>query len=48
MLIAKKAMVPTKASGPNGFPALFFQNYWHIVREEVGTYCVNTENIKTE
>ncbi|KAK9035057.1 hypothetical protein V6N11_077108 [Hibiscus sabdariffa] len=32
---AVKSMAPLKASGPDGFPALFFQKFWHIVGDEV-------------
>ncbi|GMJ03875.1 hypothetical protein HRI_004056700 [Hibiscus trionum] len=36
---AVKQMAPLKASGLDGFPALFYQQYWHIVGEDVSTYC---------
>ncbi|KAG8499231.1 hypothetical protein CXB51_005735 [Gossypium anomalum] len=39
---------PTKASGPDGFPIIFFQKYWHIVGREVSNFCLevlNTERI---
>lgn len=28
-------MVPTKAPGPNGFPTLFYQQYWDIVKGSI-------------
>ncbi|KAH1038731.1 hypothetical protein J1N35_040474 [Gossypium stocksii] len=28
---ALNSIGPTKASGPDGFPAIFFQKFWHIV-----------------
>ncbi|KAH1106130.1 hypothetical protein J1N35_009898 [Gossypium stocksii] len=28
---ALKSMGPTKASGANGFPAIFYQKFWHII-----------------
>lgn len=37
-------MGPTKAPGPDGFPALFFQQYWHIVGEEVTSFCLDYLN----
>lgn len=47
----------TKASGPNGFPTLFFQKFWHIMGRDVITFyleilnkgkpldCINKTNI---
>lgn len=35
--IALKSMGPTKAPGNDGFPVIFFQKCWHIVRNEATT-----------
>ncbi|KAA3455435.1 reverse transcriptase [Gossypium australe] len=37
---ALASMGATKAPGEDGFPAIFFQKLWHIVGEEVSTYCL--------
>ncbi|KAA3463975.1 reverse transcriptase [Gossypium australe] len=41
---AIKSIAPLKASGKDGFPALFYQKYWHIVGEEVTRYCLEVLN----
>ncbi|KAL5545507.1 hypothetical protein UlMin_005194 [Ulmus minor] len=43
----KKALMdmnPTKAPGPDGLPALFFQNFWDIVGEDI-TKVIVSRNI---
>ncbi|KAA3484776.1 reverse transcriptase [Gossypium australe] len=42
--IALEGMGPTKAPGADGFPALFFQRYWHIVGQDVTDYCLGILN----
>lgn len=35
-----KSMAPLKAPGIDGFPALFYQRFWHIVGANISTYCL--------
>lgn len=37
-------MAPTKAFGDDGFPTLFFQNYWNIVDSDVTKFCLKVLN----
>ncbi|XP_016683863.1 uncharacterized protein [Gossypium hirsutum] len=38
---AIKSLAPLKAPGVDGFPALFFQRYWHIIGPEVSQFCLS-------
>ncbi|KAH1063639.1 hypothetical protein J1N35_028626 [Gossypium stocksii] len=42
--LAVKEITPLKAPRLNGFLAIFFQKYWHIVGDEVSKYCLNILN----
>ncbi|KAA3476813.1 reverse transcriptase [Gossypium australe] len=44
VFVALKEMGPTKARGPDGFPTLFFQRYWHIVGGDVVNFCLGILN----
>ena len=37
-------MGPTKSPRPNGMPALFYQNYWHVVGDDVTKAVLNILN----
>lgn len=39
-----KGMGPTKASGHDGFPAIFFQKFWHIIGKETTNFCLEILN----
>ncbi|KAA3454784.1 reverse transcriptase [Gossypium australe] len=41
---ALTSMGATKAPGEDSFPTIFFQKLWHIVGEEVSTYCLEQLN----
>lgn len=37
-------MHPTKATGPDGFSAIFYQKFWDVVGDRVSTTCLNILN----
>lgn len=41
-------MCPTKAPGPDGLPAAFFQKHWEAVKEGVTATCLHILNEKVE
>ncbi|XP_017635935.1 uncharacterized protein LOC108478000 [Gossypium arboreum] len=41
---ALKEIQPTKASGPDGFPAMFYQKYWNIIGKDTSEFCLNILN----
>ncbi|XP_050211436.1 uncharacterized protein LOC126661625 [Mercurialis annua] len=43
--LALRQMGPTKAPGPDGMPAIFYNSYWHIVGEDVVSCVLDVFNI---
>lgn len=41
---ALNSIGPTKASGPDGFPAIFYQKFWHIIGKEISAYFLDILN----
>ncbi|MDO7987362.1 reverse transcriptase domain-containing protein, partial [Sweet potato little leaf phytoplasma] len=41
-----KQMFPTKAPGPDGFSAIFYQKYWNLVGEKTISECLDILNSK--
>ncbi|KAA3490345.1 reverse transcriptase [Gossypium australe] len=41
---AVKMLAPLHASGVDGFPAIFFQRYWHILGPEISSFCLSILN----
>ncbi|GMI84947.1 hypothetical protein HRI_002164000 [Hibiscus trionum] len=41
---AIKNMAPMKASGVDGYPALFYQKYWHIIGSDISAFCLSILN----
>lgn len=39
-----KSISPLKAPGIDGYPALFYQRYWHIVGDDVSHFCLEVLN----
>ncbi|KAH1122316.1 hypothetical protein J1N35_005476 [Gossypium stocksii] len=46
--LAVKSMSPLKAPGIDGYPALFYQQYWHIIGDEVTHFCLEVLNGRVE
>ncbi|KAH1063900.1 hypothetical protein J1N35_028887 [Gossypium stocksii] len=46
--VALQGMGLTKAPGPDRFPALFFQKYWHIVGKYIVDHCLGILNKNKE
>ncbi|KAH1090134.1 hypothetical protein J1N35_017391 [Gossypium stocksii] len=44
ILEALKGMDPTKASRADGFPAMFYQQYWHIIGKDTCDFCLDILN----
>ncbi|KAA3482102.1 reverse transcriptase [Gossypium australe] len=38
------SMGATKAPGEDGFPAIFFQKFWHIIGDDVSNFCLQHLN----
>lgn len=44
--IALFQMFPTRTPGPDGFPTLFFQHFWHVIKDKTVQCCLNVLNEK--
>ncbi|KAK5843472.1 hypothetical protein PVK06_005929 [Gossypium arboreum] len=42
---ALNGMGPTKASGPVGFPVIFYQKYWNIIGKDTSNFCLGILNV---
>ena len=38
------SMHPTKSLGPDGMPALFYQNYWGLIGDRISKACFKILN----
>ncbi|KAH1032563.1 hypothetical protein J1N35_044737 [Gossypium stocksii] len=45
---AVKSRAPLKAPGVDGFPALFFQCFWHIIGDDISHYVLEVLNGRIE
>ena len=44
IVLVIKSMHPTKALGPDGMPAIFFQKFWNIIGGDVTKLCLDMLN----
>ncbi|KAE8686346.1 hypothetical protein F3Y22_tig00111069pilonHSYRG00104 [Hibiscus syriacus] len=45
---AIKGMAPLKASGLDMFPTVFYQKYWHVIDDDITSYCLSFLNETTD
>lgn len=45
---AMKSIGPLKASGNDGYLALFYQKYWHVLGDKVIKYCLDVLNSRID
>lgn len=41
---ALKSMAPLKALSIDSFPGLFYQQFWHVIGEDVSRFCLSILN----
>ncbi|KAA3481798.1 reverse transcriptase [Gossypium australe] len=44
IILAIKSIGPLKAPGMDGFPAIFYHKFWHIVGEKITKFCLDVLN----